>query len=124
MVSIEPGRLVHQWLFAYQTWQKEALSNPVFRFLWLIGDMTEPQFHKSLIGGIGLLLSACFAYILDRSGSKWKGFSICYGTGLWPWVLTASLIGLFLSVYLYGRNLSRVGSQPSFPLSAFQLVWF
>ncbi len=108
------GRLEsNQVLFSFETWSDEALGNPLYRFLWFIGDFTEAEFYKSLLGGIGILLFALLAHVLDRANSRWKGFPISYGTGLWPWILAAALIGLGISVALYG-NLQPGGLASTF----------
>lgn len=113
MVSMQPGLIGASGIIEYNTWETKAVDEPFYRFLWLIGDMTEAHFHKSILGGLGLVLFAFVAYILSRTKSKWQGYSISYGTGLFPWVFISSLIGLSLSVYLFGDNLSN-GWMPTF----------
>lgn len=88
------------WL-PYGTWAKEAPTNLLYRIYWFFGDFVEAQFHKSLLAGIGVLLFGLLAWTLASNRSKWAGFSICYGTGLWPWVAGASLLGLFLSDFAF-----------------------
>lgn len=92
-------------LFDYQTWIKNIPANPYYRFLWFLGDMTEAQFHKNIPGALGLISFAALAYFLDRARSKYSGFAITYGTGLWPAVFLASSLGLLLSNLLYGSQL-------------------
>lgn len=100
-------------LFPFETWLQEAPGSPLYRLLWFVGDFTEAEFYKSLLGGVGIVAFALLAYLLDRAGSRWRGFPISYGTGLWPWVLVSSLIGLAISVILFGGLLSD-GWVPTF----------
>jgi hypothetical protein len=100
-------------LFSFETWLKEAPGNPLYRFLWFFGDVNEAEFYASLLGGIGILAFAYVAYRLDEAGSRWRGFPISYGTGLWPWILAATSIGLAISVVLFGGLLSG-GWVPTF----------
>lgn len=100
-------------LFSFETWLERAPDSALYRFFWLIGDTTEPTFYASLLGGFGLLAFALLAHLLYQAGSGWRGIPISYGTGLWPWIFIASLIGLGLSVVLFGGLLSG-GWVPTF----------
>ncbi len=100
-------------LFSFETWLERAPDSVLYRFFWLIGDTTEPTFYASLLGGFGLLAFALLAHLLYQAGSGWRGIPISYGTGLWPWIFVASLIGLGLSVVLFGGLLSG-GWVPTF----------
>jgi hypothetical protein len=113
MLALQGSIESNSVLFSYDTWLKKAPDNPLYRFLWLFGDVTEAEFYASLIGGIGILAFAFLAYMLDRADSRWKGFPISYGTGLWPWILAATTIGLVLSLILFGGLLSG-GWVPTF----------
>jgi hypothetical protein len=103
----------NSYIFSFETWVEEALGSPLYRFLWFIGDFTEAEFYKSIFGGVGILSFAFLAYLLDKAGSRWRGFPISYGTGLWPWVLASTLLGLGISVTLFGNLLSE-GWIPTF----------
>ena len=100
-------------LFSFETWLERAPDSALYRFFWLLGDTSEPTFYASLFGGIGLLAFALLAHVLYQANSRWRGIPICYGTGLWPWIFAASLIGLGLSVALFGGLLSG-GWAPTF----------
>lgn len=113
MVSMQPGLIGSSGIIDYATWETKAVDEPLYRFLWLIGDMTEAPFHKTILGGIGLVLFAFLAYLLARTKSKWQGFTISGGADTFLWVFTSSIIGLALSVYLFGDNLAR-GWVPTF----------
>jgi hypothetical protein len=99
---------------------KNAPVNLTSGVEWLLGDWGDAQFYKSWIGGIFLIAGAFVAFLLERSGSKLKGFGVSYGTGLWPKVLTAQLIAAVISNVLYLRLLvndpvaAKVGWVPTF----------
>lgn len=81
---------------------------------WVIGDISEVAFYKHEFASIGLLAGAYLAYWANRTGKVWQGFSICYGTGLWPWLITSSLLGLLLSNMLWGWTVTADSWQPTF----------
>jgi hypothetical protein len=84
------------------------------RLLWLVADTTEAQFYASVIGGVALLAGAVGAHRLQRRGSRWGGFALAAGTGLFPAVLAASLLGLLISVAGYGFLLQDGDWIPTF----------
>ncbi len=88
------------WL-PYGTWAEKAPNNLLYRIYWFFGDVTEAQFYKSLFGGIGVLLFGWLAWALASKKSNLAGFSICYSTGLWPWIAGSSLLGLFFSDFVF-----------------------
>lgn len=100
MLAVQP--LLSSILFDYTHWFDSMKDSAWHRFLWLLGDGTEPHFHKTLFGGIGVLIGSGVAYFLDKKNHRLAGLPISYGTGLWPWVLLASWISLALSGLLYG----------------------
>ncbi|NLU50886.1 MAG: hypothetical protein GXX09_10895 [Syntrophomonadaceae bacterium] len=89
-------------LFDYNTWFDKSATNPLYRFFWMIGDSTEPHFHKTLLGGIGVLIGSIIAYVLDKKQSRFRGIPISYGTGKWPWIFAAGFLSLGISVILFG----------------------
>jgi hypothetical protein len=113
MLVLEGSIQLNSALFSFGTWLEMAPDNILYRFLWLFGDVSEAEFYASLFGGIGILAFAALAYLLDRAGSEWKGYPISYGTGLWPWILASTSIGLVLSVTLFGGLLAG-GLVPTF----------
>lgn len=90
------------------------LHEPLGRLRWIVGDISEVAFYKHELPAIGLLLGAALAHWAHRTGRAWQGFAICYGTGLWPWLVTSSLLGLLLSHALWGWTLSASTWQPTF----------
>ena len=87
---------------------------PGYWLLWFFGDMTEANFYKSYLGGIGLIVGSLIAHVLYKRNSKHQGIAIAYGSGLWPWVLGASAVSLLLSNLVYGWNLADSGWFPTF----------
>ena len=91
-----------------------ALPQPSAWLRWVLGDISEVAFYKHEFASIGLLAGAYLAYWANRTGKSWQGFAICYGTGLWPWLITSSLLGLLLSNLLWGWTLTADSWQPTF----------
>lgn len=81
---------------------------------WVLGDISEVAFYKHEFASIGLLAGAYLAYWANRTGKSWQGFAISYGTGLWPWLVTSSLLGLLLSNLLWGWTVTANSWQPTF----------
>jgi len=90
------------------------LHEPLARLRWIVGDISEVAFYKHELPAIGLLLGAALAHWAHRTGRAWQGFAICYGTGLWPWLVTSSLLGLVFSHVLWGWTLRASTWQPTF----------
>ncbi|MDR2077315.1 MAG: hypothetical protein LBP61_10380 [Desulfovibrio sp.] len=101
-------------LFDYALWWKEIEHSALYRFLWMIGDATEPHFHKTLLGGLGVTVGSFIAYRLDKARSPKAGTPVCYGTGLWPWVFASSVFSLGLSILLFGGLRNEDGWVPTF----------
>lgn len=104
------------WL-PYSEWISLVPKSIIGRILWFLGDMTEAQFHKNVIGAVGLIIGAVIAHKLYKRGSP-CGFPICYGTGLWPSVFCASTLGLFISVFIFDfagiLDATEIGWVPTF----------
>lgn len=84
-------------------------------FRWWLGDMSEATFYKHELASVGMLVGAFLAYYASKKAFKWQGFPISYGTGLFPWILLSSLIGLIASNLLWGWTLGTTGAwQPTF----------
>lgn len=91
-----------------------TLDQPLSRLRWIVGDISEVAFYKHELPALGLLLGACLGHWAHVHGYRWQGFAICYGSGLWPWVFTSSLLGLLLSHALWGWTLASSTWQPTF----------
>lgn len=91
-----------------------TLDQPLSRLRWIVGDISEVAFYKHELPALGLLLGASLAHWAHLRGYRWQGFAICYGSGLWPWVFTSSLMGLLLSHALWGWTLASGTWQPTF----------
>ena len=92
----------------------ESLPHPVAWLRWILGDISEVAFYKHELASIGLLSGAYLAWWASKRGKSWQGFSISYGTGLWPWLVTSSLLGLLLSNLLWGWSVTAQTWQPTF----------
>lgn len=93
---------------------QQNLHLPASWWRWAVGDISEFAFYKHEFASLGLIAGGALAYWAGRRGKRWAGFAICYGTGLWPWLLTSSLLGLLLSNLLWGWTLSQQDWQPTF----------
>ncbi|MGE8479601.1 MAG: hypothetical protein ACN6PK_15125 [Pseudomonas shirazensis] len=91
-----------------------TLEQPISYLRWIVGDISEVAFYKHELPALGLLLGAGIGHWAHRNGRRWQGFAICYGTGLWPWLLLSSLLGLLLSHVLWGWTLASGDWQPTF----------
>ncbi|MCE6980542.1 hypothetical protein EI534_24835 [Pseudomonas frederiksbergensis] len=91
-----------------------SLPEPGAWLRWVLGDISEVAFYKHEFASIGLLAGAYLAYWANRTGKAWQGFTICYGSGLWPWLVTSSLLGLLLSNLLWGWTVTATSWQPTF----------
>lgn len=90
------------------------LPDPSAWLRWILGDISEVAFYKHEFASIGLLAGAYLAYWANRTGKIWQGFAISYGSGLWPWLVTSSLLGLLLSNLLWGWTVTANSWQPTF----------
>ncbi|MBC3301509.1 hypothetical protein H0Z09_10260 [Pseudomonas sp. SWRI18] len=91
-----------------------SLPHPVAWLRWILGDISEVAFYKHELASLGLLSGAYLGWWASRRGKAWQGFSISYGTGLWPWLVTSSLLGLLLSNLLWGWSVTAQTWQPTF----------
>lgn len=99
----------------YTQMETSAANNGVGGWLmWILGDMTEANFYKSYLASAFLIAGALIAHVLAKRNSKYQGIPVAYGTGLMPWILTASTISLLLSNLFYGWNIAETGWFPTF----------
>lgn len=93
----------------------QSLSSPIAWIRWILGDMSEAQFYKSELASLGLLIGAITAHMASVRKKNWKGFDLSYGTGLFPWILFSSTLGLILSNILWGWTVIKTDQwQPTF----------
>ncbi|KTC51015.1 hypothetical protein AO262_32150 [Pseudomonas fluorescens ABAC62] len=90
------------------------LPHPIAWLRWVLGDISEVAFYKHELASLGLLAGAWLGWWANRTGKSWQGFAICYGTGLWPWLVASSLLGLLLSNLLWGWSVTAQTWQPTF----------
>jgi hypothetical protein len=90
------------------------LNEPAGRWRWVIGDMSEVAFYKHEFASLGLVGGGLLAWWAGRTGKRWQGFPIAYGSGRWPWLLLASSLGLLLGNVVWGGSLASGQWQPTF----------
>ncbi|WP_020657896.1 hypothetical protein [Amycolatopsis benzoatilytica] len=106
------GSLPHL-LPGYLLWQEQAYRDVAQFLRWCLGDTTEAQFYKTGLGGLGLLAGAGIAHWAGKRNRRWAGFPL--GSGLWPWLTAAALLGLLLSNLAWGWTLNATTMwQPTF----------
>lgn len=97
-----------------QIWDNYATMQPPTSTLtwlrWGLGDVSEAQFYKSELASLGLFVGAGIAYYFSKMRSKWQGFQLSYGTGLFPWILLSSSLSLILSNIIWGWTLIESNS--------------
>lgn len=98
---------------SYNRWLADIPGSASDRLAWVLGDMTEPQFYKSPVASVGLLLGAALAWWAGTRERRWAGFGISYGSGLWPWVVMSATLSLLLSNLAFGSQLDD-GWAPTF----------
>lgn len=102
-------------LFPYDVVSSLVAHDPMYRLVWYIQDFTNAQFYSSVLAGLGLLIGACIGYILDKREHPYSGFTITYIKGLFPWILTAQLLGLLVSnIYIPLLQSWDMGWVPTF----------
>lgn len=63
-------------------------------------NFTEPQFYAGFFASLGIIIGGFIAWRLDVKNSKFRGFDVSYGSNLWPWVLAAQLLSLFVAIFV------------------------
>jgi len=91
-----------------------GFAHPGAWLRWVLGDISEVAFYKHELASLGLLGGAYLAWWANRNAKAWQGFAISYGSGLWPWLVTSSLLGLLLSNLLWGWTVTADTWQPTF----------
>src|SRR5690554_1337004 len=91
--------IVSNWL-DYNTIVANAGHNPLYKFIWFIMNFTEAQFYAGFFASLGIIIGGFIAWRLDVKNSKFRGFDVSYGSNLWPWVLAAQLLSLFVAIFV------------------------
>lgn len=115
LIEVVSGRAQY-WLDIWPDYSHLLMNinTPLERLRWIIGDISEVVFYKHELPAVGLLMGAWLAHWAYRHDRCWQGFAICYGSGLWPWLLTSSLLSLLLSHALWGWTLRSGAWQPTY----------
>mgnify|MGYP007130803076 CR=1 FL=1 len=91
--------VVSNWL-DYNTIVANAGHDPFYKFIWYIMNFTEAQFYAGFFASLGVIIGGFIAWRLDVKNSKYRGFDVSYGSNLWPWVLAAQLLSLFVAIFV------------------------
>jgi hypothetical protein len=87
--------------FSYDTVVEHAGSNFFYKMIWYFMNFTEAQFYAGVLASAAMILGAFVAWRLDEKGSPLAGNRICYGSGLWPWVVASQLLSLALAIFVF-----------------------
>lgn len=115
-------------LLGYGDWFKKVAEGSILHQLaWLISDWGDAAFQKTVLGSLLLILGALLAHLaMGKRSIAIKGVpegmpltgtgQVCYGSGLFPHVLAAQIIGAFTSNFLYAQmfNLPDIGFVATF----------
>jgi hypothetical protein len=83
--------------------------------LWTLGDTTEPGYAHAAFAGVLMLLGGYAAHRGHAHESRWAGFPVTSGTGLFPWALGSAALGLVFSNLAWGWTIAASGIwQPTF----------
>lgn len=84
-------------------------------FMWALGDTTEPGYAHAALAGALMLLGGYAAHRGHVRESRWAGFPVTSGTGLFPWALGSAAVGLVFSNLAWGWTIAVSGMwQPTF----------
>ncbi|CAL9661255.1 hypothetical protein [Streptomyces sp. enrichment culture] len=115
VILLESAKTLPHVLPNYSEAQAKAYSDIGGFLYWILGDTTEPQFYKSALGGLGMLVGGGVAHTAWKLRKRWAGFPVSYGTGLWPWVTSSAALGLLISNVAWGWTVPATGGwQPTF----------
>jgi hypothetical protein len=98
----------------YGAWQGD--NSTIWSFLvWTIGDTTEPGYAHSALAGALMLLGGYAAHRAFVRNSRWTGFPVTSGTGLFAWAVGSAALGLLISNLAWGWTIEVSGMwQPTF----------
>ncbi|MEV8633286.1 hypothetical protein AB0395_16660 [Streptosporangium sp. NPDC051023] len=98
----------------FQGWVHDYGHVPSF-LTWILSDTTDAQFYKSTLGGLLMLLGGALAHWAYLRGRRWRGFDICCGLGVWPWMTASALLGVVFGNLVWGWVIPATGTwQPTF----------
>lgn len=90
-------------LFDYNTWLDKMQYDLGYKIMWMIGDATEPHFHKTIFGGLFVFIGSVIAWILDKKQSKYRMTPISYGFGkIWPWIFASAFLSVGFVMAMFG----------------------
>lgn len=87
--------------FPYEEVVSKVDSSLYYKTIYFIMSFSEGEFYGGVMTTFFLLIGSVIAWLLYRKNSKWQGFPIAQGSGLWPWVLASQMLSLFLTVYVF-----------------------
>ena len=120
MLAVQPGLIAaaeqNQFLFPFwPSWLEGAMEGSFFyRVMWLLGDMTEAQFLKSVPASLFMFAVALIAFGLEKRKSKYAGTGVGGNCGAFLQIIIAQVLGLVLCQLVYGGFFKIAGWIPTF----------
>ncbi|MGO2083714.1 hypothetical protein [Vagococcus sp.] len=87
--------------FPYEEVVANVNSSLYYKTIYFIMSFSEGEFYGGVMTTLFLLIGSVVAWLLYRKNSKWQGFPIAQGSGLWPWILASQMLSLFLTIYVF-----------------------
>ena len=91
---------------------ENAHSNILYKLLWFLMNFTDPEFYASFLASAFIIFGGVLAWRLDKKRSKYRGFNVCYGTNMFPWVFGAQVLSAGIAIFVMGytRDLSATNT--------------
>lgn len=111
MKFLQPILMGNAYIFGYAEWFSKKDSNVLYFISWILGDITEPLFYKSVIGGLFFVVVCIVVYVLEAKKSHCNLTAMCYGDhAIWPWIFASGFLSLCLSNVLFGTAYETGGT--------------
>lgn len=110
LISVAIGFVLYYGLQAVQSFNGGLSYNDVvakagtdffYKILWFLMNFTEATFYAGVFAGLFVILGGFIAWRLDVSRSKYRGFDICYGSNMWPWVFASQVLSMFFVLFVF-----------------------
>ena len=106
MCAIEPTLAASPKLFSFGDWLARSQDGILYKVFWMIGDWTDCQGFRSLLGGAALVLSGLVVHFIIKSGCKAKMYPMAAPLEVMPQIILTGFIGVGLGVALFGDGLA------------------
>lgn len=87
--------------FSYNDVVANVNDSLLHKIVYYVMNFSEGEFYGGFFTSIFLVIGAVIAWQLYQKNSKWQGFAISGGSGVWPWVFLSQVISLFLTIFVF-----------------------